>query len=110
MEKSRGNLEQANQETATHSQFHCFPGCQAAFRRLQFGEPAAFLFDAVILDSARAFGGLENPAPRRRALAKQDTIALAGGPVLTMHAADAAWMVPNPCHGVGLRLHRVAHI
>src|SRR6267143_4411786 len=50
-------------------------GLQSAARGLEFGKPAAFLLQQVILHSARAFGCFENVFPLCCTFAEQNRLA-----------------------------------
>src|SRR6267143_1118104 len=49
-------------------------GLQSAARGLEFGKPAAFLLQQVILHSARAFGCFENVFPLCSTFAEQNRV------------------------------------
>src|SRR5271165_3910749 len=76
---------------------------QALACRIHFGEPAAFLFDEVILDPAAILGHLENSFPISHTLPEQDLVAFGRvrRPVFAMDRVDAPRIGPDPCHWVG---------
>src|ERR1700737_3754319 len=82
------------------------PGC------IQFGKPAAFLFDQVVFRSARALRGRENVSPVRGALTEQNRISLRGvwGPILAMQRTNSPRICTNPGDWVRSGLQASAHI
>src|SRR5262245_46405465 len=71
---------------------------QAALHRRQLpaARGARLLLDQVVLDAARRLRRLEDPLPRRGALAERDGIPAARRPVLAVHAPDAARVRVDP--------------
>src|SRR5215218_693304 len=80
---------------------HLPPALQAPARRLELGEPAAFLLHQIELDSSHRLGRVEDLLPRTDPLAEQDAKALllrlrARCPVLEVKAPAAARMALDP--------------
>src|SRR5260370_8719754 len=77
-------------------------GLQAAAHGIEFGKPAAFLFDQVILDATGDFGRFKNIFPLCGAFSKQNRVTLCRfcGPVLEMERADCARFRANPANGI----------
>src|SRR5205085_10821518 len=88
------------------------PGGQAALRGFERWKAAAFLLDQIILHSAYAFSGFEDPGPWRIALGKKNAVAFAfaGRPILAVQAVDAAGIRPDPGNRVRAGLHAGADV
>src|SRR5438105_9518152 len=78
----------------------------------EFRKSAPFLFYEVVFDSTGAFRGCKDVFPIRRSFTEQNRVSLAslGRPVFTVNGSNSSRISPNPCHGIGARLHTCAHI
>src|SRR5271165_776695 len=87
----------------SHSYMRRAERLQALGCSLQLGEPAAFLFDEVILDPAAVLGRLENSFPVSHTLPEQHLVAFGRvrRPVFAVDRVDAPRVRSDPCHWVG---------